>query len=140
MDIKDRSNCSYCNSNKLEYLSYESTLKTIPAGLTRSNTEIFKGLRCRSCYTFFKKNTQDLSYKEDYSKSETYNSDHVLKEKLDEYHTRYSAWRRVRHARTSRPMEQIYKEYTRKKLIRSVKKLSVAEYQNLLSCCVKIRK
>ena len=30
-------------------------------------------------------------------------------------------------------MEQIYKEYTRKKLIKSVKKLSVAEYQNLLS-------
>lgn len=56
-----------------------------------------------------------------------------IQEKLDEYHTRYSAWRRVRHARTSRPMEQIYKEYTRKKLIKSVKKLSVAEYQNLLS-------
>ncbi len=85
MDIKHRSNCSYCNSNRLDFLSYESTLKTIPAGLTRGNTEIFKGLRCRNCSTFFKKNTEDLSYEEDYSKSKTYNSEHVLKEKLDEY-------------------------------------------------------
>ena len=56
-----------------------------------------------------------------------------IQEKLDEYHTRYSAWRRVRHARSGRPMEQIYKEYNRNKLLKSVKKLSVNEYQQLVS-------
>lgn len=56
-----------------------------------------------------------------------------IQEKLDEYHTRYSAWRRVRHLNTGRPMEQIYKEYMRLKLLKSVKKLSVAEHQQLLT-------
>jgi hypothetical protein len=54
-----------------------------------------------------------------------------IQEKLDEYHTRYSAWRRVRHARSSRPMEQIYKEFCRHKLNNNIKKLTVSEYQHL---------
>lgn len=39
-----------------------------------------------------------------------------IQEKLDEYHTRYSAWRRVRHEKTNQPMESLYKEYQRLKL------------------------
>lgn len=56
-----------------------------------------------------------------------------IQEKLDEYHTRYSAWRRVRHSRTGKPMEQIYKDYTRDRLISSKEKLSGTEYQQLLT-------
>ena len=57
-----------------------------------------------------------------------------IQEKLDEYHTRYSAWRRVRHMRTNQPMETIYKEYQRIKLDeKSNKKLSGLEQQQLLT-------
>ena len=57
-----------------------------------------------------------------------------IQEKLDEYHTRYSAWRRVRHMRTNQPMETIYKEYQRLKLDeKSNKKLSSQEQQQLLT-------
>ena len=36
-----------------------------------------------------------------------------IQELLDEYHTRYSSWKRVRHQRTDQPMEIIYKHYQR---------------------------
>lgn len=55
-----------------------------------------------------------------------------IQEKLDEYHTRYSAWRRVRHAKTMKPMETLYKEYQRIKLTKTVSKLSSNEYQQLI--------
>ena len=55
-----------------------------------------------------------------------------IQEKLDEYHTRYSAWRRVRHLKSSKPMEELYKEYQRLKLnSTNSKKLSVSELQQL---------
>ena len=56
-----------------------------------------------------------------------------IQEKLDEYHTRYSAWRRVRHTRTGKPMEQIYKSYSANKLTKNISKLSSAEYQQLVT-------
>lgn len=57
-----------------------------------------------------------------------------IQEKLDEYHTRYSAWRRVRHEKSNRPMESLYKEYQRLKLEGTPdKKLSQAEQQTMLS-------
>lgn len=57
-----------------------------------------------------------------------------IQEKLDEYHTRYSAWRRVRHQRSNQPMESIYKEYQRIKLDERVnKKISTQEQQQLLT-------
>lgn len=55
-----------------------------------------------------------------------------IQEKLDEYHTRYSAWRRVRHRKSNKPMEELYKEYQRLKLSSaSNKKLSTSELQQL---------
>ena len=55
-----------------------------------------------------------------------------IQEKLDEYHTRYSAWRRVRHFKTSKPMEELYKEYQRLKLSNpNNKKLNASELQQL---------
>ena len=56
-----------------------------------------------------------------------------IQEKLDEYHTRYSAWRRVRHTRTGKPMEQIYKAYSENKLTKNINKLTASEYQQLLN-------
>ena len=57
-----------------------------------------------------------------------------IQEKLDEYHTRYSAWRRVRHLKTNKPMEQLYKDYQRMKLSSSkMNKLTAAEMQQLLT-------
>lgn len=38
-----------------------------------------------------------------------------IQECLDEYHTRYSSWKRVRHQRLEQPMETIYKHYQQKK-------------------------
>lgn len=54
-----------------------------------------------------------------------------IQEKLDEYHTRYSAWRRVRHERTGKTMEQLYKEYTRLNLQDHVSKLSTSDLVQL---------
>ena len=54
-----------------------------------------------------------------------------IQEKLDEYHTRYSAWRRVRHERTGKTMEQLYKEYTRLNLQEHVSKLSTSDLVQL---------
>ena len=57
-----------------------------------------------------------------------------IQEKLDEYHTRYSAWRRVRHLKTNKPMEQLYKDYQRLKLSNAKpNKLSTPEMQQLLT-------
>ncbi len=57
-----------------------------------------------------------------------------IQEKLDEYHTRYSAWRRVRHMKTNKPMENLYKDYQRLKLGSSkINKLTAAEMQQLLT-------
>lgn len=56
-----------------------------------------------------------------------------IQEKLEEYHTRYSAWRRVRHTSTGKPMEQIYKQYSAEKLTKNLKKLSAQEYQQLIT-------
>lgn len=57
-----------------------------------------------------------------------------IQEKLDEYHTRYSAWRRVRHVRSNQPMETIYKEYLRLKLEeKNNKKITQQEQQQLLT-------
>jgi hypothetical protein len=39
-----------------------------------------------------------------------------IQECLDEYHTRYSSWKRVRHQRLGQPMETIYKHLQQKKL------------------------
>ena len=39
-----------------------------------------------------------------------------IQECLDEYHTRYSSWKRVRHERLDQPMEIIYKHLQEKKL------------------------
>ena len=55
-----------------------------------------------------------------------------IQEKLDEYHTRYSAWRRVRHFKTNKPMEELYKDYQRLKLSNAnSKKLNASELQQL---------
>lgn len=54
-----------------------------------------------------------------------------IQEKLDEYHTRYSAWRRVRHERTGKTMEQLYKEYVCLNLQDHVSKLSTSELVQL---------
>lgn len=54
-----------------------------------------------------------------------------IQEKLDEYHTRYSAWRRVRHERTGKTMEQLYKEYMRLNLQDHVSKLSTSDLVQL---------
>ena len=57
-----------------------------------------------------------------------------IQEQLDEYHTRYSAWRRVRHEKTNFPMETIYKEYQRIKLEEKTdNKLSNHEKDQLLT-------
>jgi hypothetical protein len=57
-----------------------------------------------------------------------------IQEKLDEYHTRYSAWRRVRHMKSGKPMEQLYKDYQRLKLSSAKpNKLSTQEMQQLLT-------
>lgn len=57
-----------------------------------------------------------------------------IQEKLDEYHTRYSAWRRVRHEKTNLPMETIYKDYQRMKLEeKQDNKLSTQEKDQLLT-------
>ena len=56
-----------------------------------------------------------------------------IQEKLQEYHTRYSAWRRVRHLKTNSTMESIYKKFTEDKLMKNVVKLSHNEYQQLLN-------
>jgi hypothetical protein len=40
----------------------------------------------------------------------------AIQECLQEYHTRYSSWKRVRHARLEQPMETIYKHLQQKKL------------------------
>lgn len=56
-----------------------------------------------------------------------------IQEKLQEYHTRYSAWRRVRHLKSNLPMESIYKKFTENKLMQNVVKLSHNEYQQLLN-------
>ena len=55
-----------------------------------------------------------------------------IQEKLQEYHTRYSAWRRVRHMPTNKPMEALHKEYQRIKLI-NTKKKSSQEMQQLIT-------
>ena len=56
-----------------------------------------------------------------------------IQEKLQEYHTRYSAWRRVRHEKSGKTMEEIYKAYTAQKLFNNVNKLSNTEYQTLVT-------
>lgn len=55
-----------------------------------------------------------------------------IQEKLQEYHTRYSAWRRVRHMPTNKPMEALHKEYQRIKLM-NTKKMSSQEMQQLIT-------
>ncbi len=55
-----------------------------------------------------------------------------IQEKLQEYHTRYSAWRRVRHMPTNKPMEALHKEYQRVKLL-NTKKMSSQEMQQLIT-------
>lgn len=55
-----------------------------------------------------------------------------IQEKLQEYHTRYSAWRRVRHMPTNKPMEALHKEYQRIKLT-NTKKMSSQEMQQLIT-------
>lgn len=55
-----------------------------------------------------------------------------IQEKLQEYHTRYSAWRRVRHMPTSKPMEALHKEYQRIKLT-NTKKMNATEMQQLIT-------
>jgi SAM-dependent methyltransferase len=84
-DIRAIKQCVYCLSDQLTALSYESKISNIPAGLTRNKHEIFRGFQCKKCYSFFKTNTESLLYNDDYSKSETYNSEHVLAEQLEEY-------------------------------------------------------
>lgn len=39
-----------------------------------------------------------------------------IQECLDEYHTRYSSWKRVRHQRTDQPMEVLFKHLQRRQL------------------------
>lgn len=39
-----------------------------------------------------------------------------IQECLDEYHTRYSSWKRVRHQRTDQPMEILFKHLQKKQL------------------------
>lgn len=39
-----------------------------------------------------------------------------IQECLDEYHTRYSSWKRVRHQRTEKPMEILFKHLQKKKM------------------------
>lgn len=39
-----------------------------------------------------------------------------IQECLDEYHTRYSSWKRVRHQRLEQPMETLFKHYQRQSL------------------------
>lgn len=39
-----------------------------------------------------------------------------IQECLDEYHTRYSSWKRVRHQRTDQPMEVLFKHLQKKQL------------------------
>ena len=39
-----------------------------------------------------------------------------IQECLDEYHTRYSSWKRVRHQRTDQPMEVLFKHLQRRNL------------------------
>lgn len=39
-----------------------------------------------------------------------------IQECLDEYHTRYSSWKRVRHQRTDQPMETLFKHLQKKQL------------------------
>tara|TARA_B100000214_G_scaffold369162_2_gene341786 strand:+ start:332 stop:1162 length:831 start_codon:yes stop_codon:yes gene_type:complete len=57
-----------------------------------------------------------------------------IQEKLDEYHTRYSAWRRVRHLKSNKPMETLYKDYQRMKLNSGkMNKLTTQEMQQLIS-------
>lgn len=39
-----------------------------------------------------------------------------IQECLDEYHTRYSSWKRVRHQRLDQPMEVLYKHFQRRNI------------------------
>lgn len=41
-----------------------------------------------------------------------------IQECLDEYHTRYSSWKRVRHKRTEQPMEVLFKHLQKRQLTR----------------------
>lgn len=43
-----------------------------------------------------------------------------IQECLDEYHTRYSSWKRVRHKRTDQPMEVLFKHLQRRQLSANV--------------------
>jgi len=54
-----------------------------------------------------------------------------IQEKLDEYHTRYSAWRRVKHTRTMKTMEHVYKECSRLSLETQPNKLTNSELLQL---------
>lgn len=42
-----------------------------------------------------------------------------IQECLDEYHTRYSSWKRVRHKRTDQPMEVLFKHLQRREITRN---------------------
>ncbi len=53
-----------------------------------------------------------------------------IQEKLQEYHTRYSAWRRVRQSRTRTPMEDLFKEFMRNNYKSKLKKLSPTDFEH----------
>jgi hypothetical protein len=54
-----------------------------------------------------------------------------IQELLDEYHTRYSSWKRVRHQRTDQPMEIIYKHYQRSHPKSPVETKSILLYEQI---------
>lgn len=53
-----------------------------------------------------------------------------IQECLDEYHTRYSSWKRVRHQRLEQPMETLFKHFQRRNLPQTVES-SVALYEQI---------
>lgn len=57
-----------------------------------------------------------------------------IQECLDEYHTRYSSWKRVRHQRTDQPMEVLFKHLQKKELIKeSNSSKNILLYEQLAS-------
>ena len=53
-----------------------------------------------------------------------------IQECLDEYHTRYSSWKRVRHQRLEQPMETLFKHFQRRSLPQT-NESSVALYEQI---------
>jgi hypothetical protein len=61
-----------------------------------------------------------------------------IQECLDEYHTRYSSWKRVRHQRLSQTMETIYKHLQQKKNVTKSNVDNIALFEQIAALANKV--